>query len=393
MGKRKRVQTLNRLFLEVKILINLDDRKTINEIDKSNELEILSQWTSLFKEAREQSLQLSIPKSCIWKEKEIVFTNPETIVICGMGGSAISGDYLYYLLKENLSIPIIVNRDYTLPAFVSKTTLVICVSYSGNTEETISCFKNALLKSAMIITVSSGGLLQKLSNKIGIPHIKIREGIPPRSGLPLIYTALLTILEKLELIDNMDVDINETVEILETLAIEYDVNQKTEANLPKNIAYGLYNTIPIFIGHTFLIPIAYRAKCELNENSKLLAISEEISEQNHNGIVAWDNPTTTMNNIAVILLRDKNEPDSIKVRVEELKKHVEKKTEKILEIYPKGKSKLAKQISATYLIDLTSIYLAILYEVDPSITPSIDNLKAVLKKKINLAAKIEKEVI
>ena len=282
-------------------MINLDDKNVVDKIDAANQLQILNQWSVLFREAREKSLKLEIPKKYTWKGKEVVYTTPEAIVICGMGGSAISGDYLYYLLKGNLTVPIIVNRDYNLPFFVTKKSLVICVSYSGNTEETISCFKDALLKSAMLFTVSSGGLLEKLSKGVGIPHIKIREGIPPRSGLPLIYTALLTILEKLELIENMDSDIKETSEILEKLAKEYNVNQKTESNLPKNIAYGLYNTIPVFIGHGFLSPIAYRAKCELNENSKLLAISEELPEQNHNGIVAWDNPTTALSDVAVVL--------------------------------------------------------------------------------------------
>lgn len=374
-------------------MINLDDTKVVEKIDAANQLQILSQWSSLFKEAREKSLQLNIPKNYSWKKGDVDFSTPKTIIICGMGGSAISGDYLYRLLRDNLSVPIIVNRDYNLPAFVSKTTLVICVSYSGNTEETISCFKEALVKSAMLMAVSSGGLLEKLSNKIGIPHIKIREGIPPRSGLPLIYTALLTILEKLELIENMDSDIKETSEILKKLSKEYSIDQKTESNLPKNMAYGLYNTIPVFVGHTFLSPIAYRAKCELNENSKLLAISEEIPEQNHNGIVAWDNPNTALNDVAVVLFRDKKESDSIKVRVDEFKNQVEKKTEKVLEIYPEGKSRLAKQISSTYLIDLTSIYLGILYDIDPSITPSIDSLKDVLRKKTNLTEKIEKELI
>ena len=374
-------------------MINLDDRNIVEQIDTSKQLEILSQWSVLFKEARMNSLKLNIPKKYSWKNKNVNYTTPQNIVICGMGGSAIAGDYIYYLLKDKISVPILTNREYQLPSFVSNTSLVICVSYSGNTEETLSCFKDALQKSAMLLTVSSNGLLEKLSTDIGIPHIKIREGIPPRSALPLIYTALLTILEKLELIENMEADIQETSEILEKLSKEYDVGQKTESNLPKNIAYGLYNTLSVFIGHTFLCPVAYRAKCELNENSKLLAISEVISEQNHNGIVAWDNPNTALNDVAVVLFRDKNESDSIKIRVDELKKRVEKKTEKLLEVYPEGKSELAKQISSTYLIDLVSIYLAILYEVDPSITPSIDTLKEVLRKKTNLQEKIKKEVL
>ncbi|TFG10096.1 bifunctional phosphoglucose/phosphomannose isomerase [Candidatus Heimdallarchaeota archaeon] len=374
-------------------MINLDDRNVVEAIDAAKQLEILSQWHILFKEAREVSLELKIPKNYKWKGNETSYSTPTNIVICGMGGSAIAGDYLFHLLKEELSIPVLVNRDYNLPSFVSETSLVVCVSYSGNTEETISCFKNGLEKSSMIITVSSGGLLEKLSTTVGIPHIKIREGIPPRSGLPLIYTALLTILEKLGLIENMDASIKETIEVLEKLSKEYSIEQRTDENLPKNIAYGLYNTIPVFVGHTFLSPIANRAKCELNENSKLLAISEVIPEQNHNGIVAWDNPSKAMNDVAVVLFRDKKESPSIKIRIDEFKKQVEKKTEKVLEIYPEGKSKLTQQISSTYLIDLASIYLGILYEVDPSVTPSIDSLKEVLKKKTNLPDRLEKDIL
>jgi glucose/mannose-6-phosphate isomerase len=363
-------------------MINLDEQNRIIEIDKSNQLEILGKWTTLFQEARENSLKFVIPKN---------ISNPSNIVICGMGGSAIAGDYLTSLLKPEIKIPIIVNRDYNLPAFCNDSTLVICVSYSGNTEETLSCFKDAHSKDAMMITISSGGLLEKLSTKASKAHIKIREGIPPRTALPLIYTSLITILEKLDLIDDMSKDFEEINNILPKLSEEYSPGKKTEVNFAKELAYGLFNKLPLFVAHTFYSPLSYRAKSELNENSKVIAISEEVPEQNHNGIVAWDNPNIVLNDVAVILFRDKNEHEPIKIRMDQLKKNVEKKTEKVLELYPQGESRLAKQISLTYLIDLTSIYLAVLHEVDPSTTPSIDNLKGVLKKKLNLQDTIEKQ--
>lgn len=365
-------------------MIDLDEQNRIIEIDKSNQLEILEKWSSLFKEARENSLKFVIPENV---------SEPSNIVICGMGGSAIAGDYLISLLKSEIKIPVLVNRDYYLPSFCNKSTLVICVSYSGNTEETLSCFKDAHTKNTMMITISSGGLLEKLSKKTNVPHIKIREGIPPRTGLPLIYTSLLTILEKLKLIEDMSKDFEETEKILTELSTKYSPDKKTEVNFAKEIAYGLYNKLPLFVGHTIYSPLPYRAKSELNENSKVVAISEVVPEQNHNGIVAWDNPNVVLNNVAVILFRDKNEPKPIGIRMEQLKEIVKQKTEKVLELYPQGESKLAKQISLTYLIDLTSIYLAVLYEVDPSITPSIDNLKRVLKKKLNLQDTIEKELV
>ncbi len=364
-------------------MINLDEQNHIIEIDKSKQLEILKEWSSLFQEARENSLEFVLPEN---------IKEPSNIVICGMGGSAIAGDYLSSLLKSDIKIPILVNRDYYLPAFCNKSTLVICVSYSGNTEETLSCFKDAHTKNTMIITISSGGFLEKLAKKTKVPHIKIKEGIPPRTGLPLIYTSLLTILEKLKLINDMSKDFEETEKILAKLSEEYSPEKKTEENFAKEIAYGLFNKLPLFVGHTIYSPLSYRAKSELNENSKVIAISEEVPEQNHNGIVAWDNPNVVLNDVVVILFRDENEPKPIKIRMEQLKKIVNQKTEKVLELYPQGQSKLAKQISLTYLIDITSIYLAVLHEVDPSITPSIDNLKGVLKKKLNLQDIIEKEL-
>ncbi|MFW9851505.1 MAG: SIS domain-containing protein, partial [Candidatus Thorarchaeota archaeon] len=163
-------------------------------------------------------------------------------------------------------------------------------------------------------------------------------------------------------------------------------------NIPKQIALGLFNMLPVFIGHTFYSSVAYRAKSELNENSKILAIYEELPEQNHNGIVALDNPNRTLNDTVFIFFRDREERKLIKTRVEETIKLVSKKTEKILEVYPKGKTKLARQFSSTYLIDFVSIYLAILYEVDPSITPSIDILKGQLKKKVNIIDKLKGEI-
>ena len=140
-------------------------------------------------------------------------------------------------------------------------------------------------------------------------------------------------------------------------------------------------------------PIAYRAKTQLNENSKVIAIAETLPEQNHNGVVIFDNPNVSLNDIAFIFLHDKEEPKNITTRFEEVKKLASNKSEKVLEIFPQGKSKLAKQLSSTFLIDFISIYLGILHEIDPSITPSIDKMKQSLKIKHNLQEDIEEEVL
>jgi glucose/mannose-6-phosphate isomerase len=277
--------------------------------------------------------------------------------------------------------------------FVNESTLVICISYSGNTEETLSRYLEALQKNAMIISISSSGALESLSRKIGIPHLKIQEGLPPRCSLPSIYITLITIFEKLGLISIKKDEILETEKLLEELALEYSPEVPVDSNIAKKIAYGLYNTLPIFLGHTIYSPVAYRAKSEFNENSKIIALSEVIPEQNHNGIVIFDNQNKALNDVAFIFFRDKDEPKFINIRIEEVKKLASNRTENILEIFPQGNSGLAKQLSSTYLVDFTSIYLAILYEVDPSITPSIENLKSVLKKNLNLLDEIKKQIL
>ena len=374
-------------------MINLDDTELLAKFDKSNQIAIMLEWPDLIKEAKEECLKFEIPNKIQWKKKTIEYKQPDNVIICGMGASAIVGDYLISLFRDEFKIPVVTDRKYRLPKFVNENTLVICISYSGNTEETLSRYEDALTKGAMLISISSSGLLEKLSKSIGTPHIKIREGLPPRSSFPSIYISLIKILESFNLLESIDNDILETEEILKDLSQQYSPKTNKEENIAKKTAYSLFNTLPLLIGHTIYSPIAFRGKCEFNENSKVLAISDVLPEQNHNGVVAWDNPNTVLNDVFVIFFRDKNEPEQIKIRVEETINTISQKTEKILEIFPQGNSNLAKQLTATYLIDFISIYLGILHELDPSSTPSIDKLKEVLKKKTNLQEKIEKQLL
>ena len=378
---------------KVKKMIDLDDMNLIANFDKSDQLSVMGLWAKFVREAREKSLKFNIPKSFQWKDKVIEFKEPANVIICGMGGSAIAGDYVVRLFEDQFNIPVIVSRDYYLPSFIDENSLVICISYSGNTEETLSRYLDALQRGSMIISISSAGALEEFAKTIKVPHMKIREGVPPRSSLPLIYITLITLLEKLNIISSIEKDIIETEKLLEELALEYAPNISTEDSIPKKIAYGLFNTLPIFLGYTVYSPVAYRAKCEFNENSKIVALNEDIPEQNHNGIVVFDNPNKALNDVAFVFFRDKNEAKPLKIRVEEVKKLASERTEKVLEIYSQGKSTLAKQMSSTYLIDFVSIYLAILYEVDPTITPSIDKLKEILKKNLDMLENIRKQIL
>jgi glucose/mannose-6-phosphate isomerase len=374
-------------------MINLDDRELLAKIDKSDQLGSMSKWGELVKEARDKSKKLQIPSKVAWNNLSLEYKQPKNVIICGMGGSAIAGDYFVSLFENELSIPVIVNRGYYLPKFIDSESLVICISYSGNTEETLSRYHEALKRKSMIVSISSAGLLEKFATQIGTPHVKIRSGIPPRTAFPLMYTAIITIFEILDLIGGVEQQFEEVVKVLKKLAIEYSQESPIKENIAKEISYGIFNSIPLFIGYGIYAPISYRAKTQLNENSKVIAISETLPEQNHNGVVIFDNPNASLNDIAFIFLHDKEEPKNITTRFEEVKKLASKKSEKVLEILPQGKSKLAKQLSSTFLVDFISIYLGILHEIDPSITPSIDKIKQSLKIKYSLLEDIEREVL
>ncbi|MHA2308139.1 MAG: SIS domain-containing protein, partial [Candidatus Heimdallarchaeaceae archaeon] len=151
-------------------MIDLDDKNLIAKYDKSNQLGIMEDWAKFVNEAREESLKFNIPRSFQWKDKIFKFKEPTNVIICGMGGSAIAGDYVARLFEKDLKIPLIISRDYYLPSFVDENSLVICISYSGNTEETLARYLNALQKGSMIITISSSGDLEEFSKTIGVPH-------------------------------------------------------------------------------------------------------------------------------------------------------------------------------------------------------------------------------
>ncbi len=359
-------------------MIDLDDVNEVRKIDKADQLSIMEKWGDLIFEARTNALKIRI-KTYKWQGTEINYQKPSSIVICGMGGSAIVGDYLISLVYDKLTIPVILNKDYSIPNFVGNNTLVICVSYSGNTEETISCYYQALMRKAMLVTISSGGIIEELSSKIGNIHIKVKPGQPPRTALPLTYISILTILEKMDIISNIEEQILESEKIIRKLSYELGPETSFNDNIAKQTALELYSKLPIFIGGGYFAPVSYRAKCQLNENSKQLAVSETIPENNHNGIVVWDS-NKVLNHVVIIFLRDHDLSPSLSLRMKVLKDIASNKTQNIIDLYALGKSPLAKQLSLTYIIDYISIYLAILYEIDPSITPSIDALKKSLSE-------------
>ncbi len=361
----------------------LDNLARISELDSQGMFQMVYNWAELVEDLLQHSFE--VPEQTTVSQYTISYTEPVSqIVICGMGGSAVSGDYLRTYLEKVLNLPIIIQRNYNIPAFVSKNTLLILISYSGNTEETISCLIAALKKSAKIVGIGSGGNLADFCKKHNLPFFPIPSGFQPRASFPLLFFPLLKILDTMNLIPYDQSAIDETISIFRQMRQEFHIERPTTDNQAKQIAQKLHRRIPV-IWSPFGC-IANRMKCQLNENSKILAMAEELPELNHNHIVGLESWTED-NPFIVIAFRFQAEHPNVKLRFEITKEIVGKKVE-FVEIAARGRNLLSQLFSATYFGDYISMYLAILNNQDPNTVDSIVYLKQQLEQREQTQTKL-----
>ena len=191
----------------------LDKIEKINEVDKSNMLGDLAMTPNYCRDAIERAKQVIVSEN----------VKPKNIVIVGMGGSAIGGEILQGWLRDTLPIPIEVCRDYTLPAFINKDTLIFANSYSGNTEETLTAFLTAIQRKCTVLAVTSGGQLEAFCKKLQLSHVIVPSGLQPRVAIPYMFFPLPVLMEKVGILSNIDDELEETIRVLEKV---------TKANAP-----------------------------------------------------------------------------------------------------------------------------------------------------------------
>ena len=345
----------------------LDDLKTISEIDISNMLDDLVQYPEQIKKALEIAENAEIER----------FIKIDNVIITGMGASAISGDIVGCLFRDRLDVPLVVNRDYDLPKWAKKDTLTIFVSYSGNTEETLSSFKIASQKNCKILCISSGGKLQELCERRDLTHIKIPSGFQPRAATMFILFPLMVFLKRFALLKNdIQSDIDEAIEVAQDFVKSNNKSVSKESNFSKQIAEKIYGTAPQIYGWGVYAPIATRWRQQFNENSKLIAREAVVSECNHNDIVGWSANPEMSKKFSCILFRDRaDESRYMSTRLNFMKTLFEDTASNVVEIHAKGKSRLAKMMYMMYLGDFASCYLAVLRKIDPSPVDVIMELK------------------
>ncbi len=307
------------------------------------------------------------------------------IVVIGMGGSAIGGDiirsYCESLPGAN-HIRFKINRNYSIPNYIDENTLVICSSYSGNTDETIAGFEAALEKTDKVFCISTGGKLTKLALGKGVPVITIPGGLQPRCAIVYsVFPVLLTLLRNGAFSDeaagNTLAAINELGMASENLATEYGTFDENNPTL--QIAKKLLNKIPVVYSSSELLDtINLRWRGQMQENAKSLAYGNVLPEMNHNEINGWQNPKNIMNNFVLIFLQDPAEDKRLQPRFDAMEKLLGDKVSEIIKIQRNEHYALARMFTLLYFGDWVSYHLAILYREDPTPIPLIMQMKELM---------------
>jgi glucose/mannose-6-phosphate isomerase len=308
----------------------------------------------------------------------------DSIVVLGMGGSGVSGDVIEAVIEPRLPVPFRVIKSYgPLPEWIGRNTLVIAVSYSGSTEETVAAITEAHMRGSRIIAVSSGGPLQDLAREFGLSHIQIPTGLQPRASLGYLTLPVLAALVRVGLVPDMQDDVDETIELLSDIASRCHRKRPKGDNPAKDLAAKIHGRIPVIYGGYMLGAVAaYRFKCDLNEYSKNPAFWNVIPELNHNEIVGWNRLSElTTENVVLIFLRHDGEHERIRLRFEITRSLVEGKVAEVVEVPAEGRSPLARLLSLILLTQLAAIYVGLANDVDPGPVAVIQKLKSELAER------------
>lgn len=344
---------------------DLDDLDVL-QVDRSGILDLLLDFPSHLQTGEHLGQAADLP----------AVAGVSAIVVTGLGGSSISGDLLRSYLHLDCSVPILVNRHYSLPAFVGPETLVCAISYSGNTEETLSAFQAARQRGAKLLTVTSGGQLAQMAAQAHVPCVQVPAGMPPRATLGYLFTPVLVILSRLGLIPDQRAPLAEAIEVLRELGAQFRPGVETFRNSPKALARDLAGKFPVIYGlQDFSDVVAYRWRTQFNENSKMLASHQAFPELNHNEVVGWQGPLPSALEIWVVLLRDAQEMGRVARQIEITTAYLQERASGMTEIWSQGDGRLARLLSLLYTGDFTSYYLALIRGVDPTPVEAIDRLK------------------
>jgi glucose/mannose-6-phosphate isomerase len=342
----------------------LDDIDNIRRVDPRGMLDVITALPESAEDAIEAAEKVNL--------KVRRFRN---LVVAGMGGSAVGGLLLRDWLQQTSKVPIVVSRDYSLPGFVGRDTLLFAVSYSGGTEETLSAFEDGKTKGAKIVVFTSGGELEKKAKDSRLTIYKLPVGFQPRAAIAHQFLSLVVAAKKAGIAQDSWWEVREAIDILKAMREEMRPETPQSSNPAKKLAKELRDYIPFVYGSRIHEAVAYRWNTQLNENGKSPAGSSFIPETFHNAIVAGEADKELLKKICIVFLLDPAEGDHVTTKTRRFIDIIKPSFGKIIEVKARGEGRLARMLSTLYVGDFVSAYLGILYGKDPSIVESIDRLK------------------
>jgi glucose/mannose-6-phosphate isomerase len=350
--------------------MNLDQWQEFQHQDPDGMLSEIDRLPDQLRRAWELGGGMPMPK-----EGEV-----RNIVLVGMGGSAIGADLLQAYVAAKSSVPIIVWRNYGLPAFVNDGSLVITTSHSGNTEEILSAFDRAQAIGARTIAVTTGGKLFEKAREAGVPTWQFEHVGQPRAAVGFSFALLLAIVFRLGLIPDPTGEIEDAVQCMRDQQKDLYADVPLARNPAKRMAGQLMGRWPTVIGADFLAPVARRWRTQIAEIAKAVAQFEELPEADHNLVAGVLNPEQLFAKTMVVLLQASQYHPRNALRTDVTREVLMVEGFNADVIHAQGDHPLAQQWTTLHFGDYVSFYLAMSYGVDPSPVPAIQDLKARLRE-------------
>jgi glucose/mannose-6-phosphate isomerase len=348
------------------------DSKRIFEFDPHGMMRLVDEWDLQLEEGL---AGLAEPIALDFDIDEDI----DNIVVNGMGGSAITGDIAWLTLKQFVNKPYTVVRNYTLPRYVGPRSLVITLSYSGNTEETIWGYLQAVNHGAKTIAISSGGSLLEIANWKGLPHIYVKKDVlAPRAALAYMLCAMLRpfIQGNPNIKEALQADLNDAIIELKRGKRKFNFFLEKDKNLAKRVASSFAENIPmVFSESEFTYPIARRWQTQMNENGKAICHVSAFPELDHNEVVALAGGWEWASRVSLVCLKDRDEHPRNALKGELTNEMLAGKVRDFFLIRSTGDYPLARALSLIQMGDYVSVYLGLMRRHDPTKIDPIVNLK------------------
>lgn len=349
----------------IKIMIDLDNPGELKRLDPKDVIGSTGMFVSQCRQIWELAQDLEFPedyKAC------------QNIVVCGMGGSAYGGYVASSLFKDQLKIPLVSINDYHLPAFVNGKTLAILSSYSGGTEEVLSCKAEASGNGLKVTGITSGGKLGDFFKSVGVPSLvfdpRFNPSGQPRLGTGYVVLGTIALLKKLKFLALSDEEVNKALDELE--ADLENIKQKA-----KNMSKKIFGAIPIIVSAEFLAGNAHILRNQFNETAKSFSAFSHLPELNHHLMEGLTNPTGKK--LFVLFIDSDLYSDKLKKRVKLTQDVVGKNNISFDKYKPSGVGKLSQILNVLSFGGYLSLYTAFLYGQDPSVIPWVDYFKKQLE--------------